>query len=291
MLEAVEAVNDDQKHVLTNKVLARFGARPRAGAPSRCGDWPSSRTPTTCAKRRAASCIDVLLRAGASVVAHDPIAVEETQRVLKLDFADAPALLDSISFVAAKDPMEALDGADALIIVTEWKAYRSPNLERLKALMKSPVIFDGRNLYEPSTMKEAGIVYQGIGRNSPEPSGVALNPNRTGPYLLAYPSMAHNPFMSAPSPDAELIALIDRVGHRDEAALRLLYERASPQACSAWRCAWCANANGPRTCCRKTFLTIWRVAGDYREFAQPADGVDGPHRAQPVARPAAPAHG
>ena len=62
--------------------------------------------------------------------------------------------------------MSALDGADALIIITEWKAYRSPNLERLKSLMKSPVIFDGRNLYEPSTMKQAGIVYQGIGRNS-----------------------------------------------------------------------------------------------------------------------------
>jgi UDPglucose 6-dehydrogenase len=62
--------------------------------------------------------------------------------------------------------MEALAGTDALIIVTEWKAYRSPNLERLKTLMKSPVIFDGRNLYEPTIMKEAGVVYQGIGRNS-----------------------------------------------------------------------------------------------------------------------------
>jgi len=62
--------------------------------------------------------------------------------------------------------MEALDGADALIIVTEWKAYRSPNLERLKTLMKSPVIFDGRNLYEPTNLKQAGVIYQGIGRNS-----------------------------------------------------------------------------------------------------------------------------
>ena len=62
--------------------------------------------------------------------------------------------------------MSALDGADALVIVTEWKAYRSPNLTKLKAMMKSPVIFDGRNLYEPGTMREAGIVYQGIGRNS-----------------------------------------------------------------------------------------------------------------------------
>ena len=109
---------------------------------------------------------DVLRRAGGRVVAHDPIAVEETKRVLKLDFADAPALLERISFTSAKDPIEALAGADALIIVTEWKAYRSPNLERMKALMKSPVVFDGRNLYEPATMKDAGITYQGIGRNS-----------------------------------------------------------------------------------------------------------------------------
>ena len=84
------------------------------------------------------------------MVAHDPIAVDETRRVLQLDFADAPALLERISFTSAKDPMDALAGADALIIVTEWKAYRSPNLERLKTLMKSPVIFDGRNLYEPA---------------------------------------------------------------------------------------------------------------------------------------------
>ena len=100
------------------------------------------------------------------MVAYDPVAMDEARRVLKLDFADAPALLERISFSSAKDPMEALAGADALIIVTEWKAFRSPNFERLKTLMKSPVIFDGRNLYEPGTMKEAGVVYQGIGRNS-----------------------------------------------------------------------------------------------------------------------------
>jgi len=165
VLESVEAVNDEQKRVLTNKVLARFG-------PDLSGLtfalWGLAFKPNTDDMREAPSrvVLDVLLRAGARVVAHDPIAVDETRRVLKLDFADAPALLERISFSPAKDPMEALAGADALIIVTEWKAYRSPNLERLKSLMKSPVVFDGRNLYEPGIMKAAGIVYQGIGRNS-----------------------------------------------------------------------------------------------------------------------------
>jgi UDPglucose 6-dehydrogenase len=165
VLEAVEAVNDEQKHVLANKVLAHFG-------PDLSGRtfalWGLAFKPNTDDMREAPSrvVIGALLRAGARVVAHDPIAVEETRRVLALDFADAPALLDRISYCTTKDPMSALDGADALIIVTEWKAYRSPNLARLKALMKSPLIFDGRNLYEPATMREAGIVYQGIGRNS-----------------------------------------------------------------------------------------------------------------------------
>jgi UDPglucose 6-dehydrogenase len=165
VLESVEAVNDEQKRVLTRKVLERFGPdlSDRTFAL-----WGLAFKPNTDDMREAPSrvVIDALLRAGARVVAHDPIAVDETRRVLKLDFADAPALLERISFSSAKDPMEALAGTDALIIVTEWKAYRSPNLERLKTLMKSPVIFDGRNLYEPTIMKEAGVVYQGIGRNS-----------------------------------------------------------------------------------------------------------------------------
>ena len=165
VLESVEAVNNEQKRVLTSKVLARFGTDLKGRT---FALWGLAFKPNTDDMREAPSrvVINALLRTGARVVAHDPIAVEETRRVLQLDFADAPERLDQISYCSPKDPMSALDGADALIIVTEWKAYRSPNLERLKALMKTPVIFDGRNLYEPSTMKEAGIIYQGIGRNS-----------------------------------------------------------------------------------------------------------------------------
>jgi UDPglucose 6-dehydrogenase len=165
VLESVEAVNDEQKRVLTQKVLDRFGADLSGRS---FALWGLAFKPNTDDMREAPSrvVLDTLLRAGARVVAHDPIAVDETRRVLQLDFADAPGLLERISFSSAKDPLEVLADADALIIVTEWKAYRSPNLERLKALMKSPVIFDGRNLYEPGIMKEAGVIYQGIGRNS-----------------------------------------------------------------------------------------------------------------------------
>lgn len=168
VLESVEAVNDEQKTVLTDKVFARFGN----DLSQHCfALWGLAFKPNTDDMREAPSrvVIGALLRAGARIVAHDPIAVEETRRVLALDFADAPQLLDHISY--AKSPMAAVDGADALIIVTEWKAYRSPNLERLKATMKSPVVFDGRNLYEPALMKSAGVIYHGIGRNSLHAAG------------------------------------------------------------------------------------------------------------------------
>ena len=168
VLESVEAVNDEQKTVLTDKVFARFGN----DLSNHCfALWGLAFKPNTDDMREAPSrvVIGALLRAGARIVAHDPIAVEETRRVLALDFADAPQLLDNISY--AKSPMAAVEGADALIIVTEWKAYRSPNLERLKATMKSPVVFDGRNLYEPALMTSAGVIYHGIGRNSLHSAG------------------------------------------------------------------------------------------------------------------------
>jgi UDPglucose 6-dehydrogenase len=165
VLEAVEAVNDEQKHVLINKVSAHFGADLSGRT---FALWGLAFKPNTDDMREAPSrvVIGALVRAGARVVVHDPIAVEEARRVLALDFADTPTLLDRIGYCATHDPMNALDGADALIIVTEWKMYRSPNFTKLKSLMKSPLIFDGRNLYEPAAMREAGIVYQGIGRNS-----------------------------------------------------------------------------------------------------------------------------
>ena len=163
MLEAVEAVNHDQKSVLVNKVFARFG-RDLSGKTFAL--WGLAFKPNTDDMRDAPSrvVIGALLRAGARIVAHDPVAEHEAQRVVALDLADAPALLERIEFAAK--PMQAVQGADALIIVTEWKAYRSPNLAALKAAMKTPVVIDGRNLFEPDFMAAAGFQYAGIGRNT-----------------------------------------------------------------------------------------------------------------------------
>ncbi len=163
MLEAVQAVNHDQKQVLVNKVFAHYG-RDLSGKTFAL--WGLAFKPNTNDMRDAPSrvVISALLRAGTRIVAHDPVAEEEAQRVLALDLADAPALLERIQFV--DKPMQAVQGADALIIITEWKAYRSPNWTALKAAMKTPVIIDGRNLYEPDFMAENGFHYVGIGRNS-----------------------------------------------------------------------------------------------------------------------------
>ena len=163
VLEAVEAVNDTQKRAMVDKIFQRFG-------PDLTGRhfalWGLAFKPNTDDMREAPSrvLIGALLRAGARITAHDPVAVEEARRVLALDFADAPRLLEHLRF--ASIPLQALEDADALLIVTEWKAYKSPQLARLKALMKTPLIFDGRNLYEPWTMREAGVDYVGIGRRA-----------------------------------------------------------------------------------------------------------------------------
>ncbi len=163
VLKAVEAVNDVQKLVLVDKIFERFG---KNLAGRRFALWGLAFKPNTDDMREAPSrvVIGALLRAGARIAAHDPVAVSEAERVLALDFADAPALLENIHF--ATSPMQAAEAADALVIVTEWKAYKSPHLERLKSLMKSPVIIDGRNLYEPWTMRDAGFSYVGVGRGS-----------------------------------------------------------------------------------------------------------------------------
>lgn len=161
VLEAVQAVNNDQKFALVNKVFATYGPDLRDKT---FALWGLAFKPNTDDMRDAPSRVVMreLVRAGATIVAHDPVAVNEAKRILQLDFADASSLVERIRFAAK--PMDALHGADALIIVTEWKAYRSPNLAALKDALKAPVIFDGRNLYEPMVMDAAGFSYYGIGR-------------------------------------------------------------------------------------------------------------------------------
>ncbi|PWF54593.1 UDP-glucose dehydrogenase family protein [Massilia glaciei] len=161
ILRAVETVNERQKQVLGRKVMRRFG-RDLAG--KRFAVWGLSFKPNTDDMRGAPA--RVLLRelidSGASVAVFDPVAMDEAARVFARDFtADELARID---FVAG--PMEALDGAEALVIVTEWKAFRSPDFAQIKARLNYPVIFDGRNLFQPQLMAEYGIEYHGIGRSA-----------------------------------------------------------------------------------------------------------------------------
>ena len=163
ILEAVDGVNQEQKQVLADKVFAHFGQDLTGKT---FAIWGLAFKPNTDDMREAPSrvLIGALLRAGAKVVAHDPVAVNQTVQALSQDFADAPALLSNVRY--ADKPMDATRGADALIVVTEWKAYRSPHLAALKAALLNPLIIDGRNLYDPHQLTQAGITYLGIGRNN-----------------------------------------------------------------------------------------------------------------------------
>jgi UDPglucose 6-dehydrogenase len=162
ILQAVEAVNARQKQVLGSKIQARFDNQ-LVG--KHFAIWGLAFKPNTDDMRAASSrvLIGELLRSGATVAVYDPVSMEEAKRVFELDFYDAPELLENIRY--ASNPMEALNDADALAIVTEWKAFRSPDFDQVKARLKQPVIFDGRNLFEPAVMNELQIEYHGIGRS------------------------------------------------------------------------------------------------------------------------------
>jgi UDPglucose 6-dehydrogenase len=154
LLESVEAVNERQKQVLFRKVAAILGDDLRG---KRVGIWGLAFKAETDDMREspAIPLVQSLLAAGAAVKAHDPKAMESAHAC----FGDA------VTF--AKDPYDAVDGADALVVVTEWLVYRNPDLDRVKTLLKRPVVIDGRNLYEPDRMDSLGFEYHGIGRRTP----------------------------------------------------------------------------------------------------------------------------
>ncbi|HYF19190.1 MAG TPA: UDP-glucose/GDP-mannose dehydrogenase family protein [Ramlibacter sp.] len=160
VLEAVEAVNEAQKHVLVQKIGARFGTNLRGML---FGLWGLAFKPNTDDMREAPSRIVLraLLERGAQVMAHDPVAMPQAQKVLAQDFAGRTALLDRLRF--ADKPMECAKDADALVIVTDWQAFKSPNFQALRKTMRQPVIFDGRNLYDPAIRRQ-GLEYHAIGR-------------------------------------------------------------------------------------------------------------------------------
>ena len=153
VVAAVREANERQKGVLAAKVAKRFG-EDLAGR--NIAVWGLAFKPNTDDMREAPSRVLVaaLAKAGASIRAYDPVAMDEARKV----FAGEPR----VGF--AKTALEAARGADALVIVTEWKAFRSPDFDELAAVMKTPVIFDGRNLYEPAVVRGHGFEYHAIGR-------------------------------------------------------------------------------------------------------------------------------
>jgi UDPglucose 6-dehydrogenase len=150
ILEAVEAVNNDQKSVLFNKINAYFGGSLQGKT---IAFWGLSFKPNTDDMREAPSVVlaNLLLQAGAKVRAYDPVAMEEAKHDLG----------DRITYCT--NDMEAIQGADALALITEWTEFRVPNWEKVGQAMKTKVVFDGRNLYRREIVGEAGFDYYGIG--------------------------------------------------------------------------------------------------------------------------------
>jgi UDPglucose 6-dehydrogenase len=159
IMNAVEAVNAAQKEILFRKMQRHFtdGLKGRTIAL-----WGLAFKPNTDDMRAApaVALTELLLKAGASVRGYDPVAATEAQRI----FAGRSG------FSVAKNAYEAAQGADALAIVTEWQEFRSPDFERLKQILKNPVIFDGRNLYDPAMLGRLGLSYYAIGRGKPLPA-------------------------------------------------------------------------------------------------------------------------
>jgi UDPglucose 6-dehydrogenase len=153
ILQAVQAVNQRQKQVLIDKIVARLGPDLHG---RRFALWGLAFKPCTDDMREAPSLtvIAQLLARGAEVVAYDPQAMLQAQAVL----GPRPRLY------YAPQADAALAGADALVIVTEWKEFRSPDFEHMASALKHPVVFDGRNLFDPDTMRAAGLEHYPIGR-------------------------------------------------------------------------------------------------------------------------------
>ncbi|OYV00002.1 MAG: UDP-glucose 6-dehydrogenase, partial [Burkholderiales bacterium PBB5] len=155
VLNAVEAANDRQKPVLVDKVVARFGADLTG---RHFALWGLAFKPNTDDMREAPSLvvIDALLQRGATVTAYDPVARDETLRALGGSLPGGLTLATSAE--------AALHKADALLLVTEWKEFRTPDFDGIKAALKQPVVFDGRNQYDPRLMQTLGFEHYGIGR-------------------------------------------------------------------------------------------------------------------------------
>ena len=155
LLAAVEAVNERQKRKLFEKIRAHFGDD-LAGRTFAL--WGLAFKPNTDDMREAPSRVlmEALWAAGAKVRAYDPEAMKECRRIYG----------ERDDLTLCEDPYQALEGADALAVVTEWNVFRSPDFSKVKSLLRQPVVFDGRNLYDPLRMRELGFDYYAIGRGN-----------------------------------------------------------------------------------------------------------------------------
>jgi len=153
LLTAVENVNNRQKHVLFSKISQHYNGDLKGKT---IGLWGLSFKPNTDDMREAPSRVlmEALWEQGASVRAFDPEAMEETQRIYG----------ERDDLVLCESPEEALSGSDALVTCTEWSMFRSPDFNNIKSILKQPVIFDGRNMYDPDYLANEGFTYYGIGR-------------------------------------------------------------------------------------------------------------------------------
>ncbi|MDR0479231.1 MAG: UDP-glucose 6-dehydrogenase, partial [Burkholderiaceae bacterium] len=160
MLQAVERRNETQRRVLFERIAAYYG-----GADKLQGKvialWGLAFKPETDDMRQAPSCtlMELLWQAGARVQAHDPVAMNEARRLYPNRVQGDPSAL-----TLCDSPLAALQGADALAIVTEWKAFRVPDFVGIAGLLRDCIIFDGRNLYDPKTVARHGLTYVSIGR-------------------------------------------------------------------------------------------------------------------------------
>ncbi len=170
LLTAVEEVNQRQKHVLFEKIKAYFGDRLKGKV---IALWGLAFKPNTDDIREASSRVlmEKLWDAGCSVRAYDPVAMEKTRSVYG----------ERADLALCRTADEALDGADALAIVTEWREFRSPSFDAIKSKLTTPVIFDGRNLYDPRWLRSSGFEYFAIGRGDSVSSGVQPSERRHVP--------------------------------------------------------------------------------------------------------------
>jgi UDPglucose 6-dehydrogenase len=161
LIKAVEEVNESQKNILVKKITNRYG-KDLTGK-TFCL-WGLAFKPNTDDMREAPSRVVIknLLMRGAKIQAHDPVAMHEAHMAIHADMADCADLLRGLSY--HDDAMQAAQGADALLILTEWKSFRSPDFDALKKALLTPMIFDGRNIYDPQLVIDQGFEYVGIGR-------------------------------------------------------------------------------------------------------------------------------